>query len=342
MVKPLNKEWELFGRRYRVPGAKGDKVDCNACQKQVSAAVNRLQSHLRVCPARASLSVSLLGLQHQPHAHAARSDAAVAAAPAAPAALGDASVGLGDAPGLGDAALAAVVAASLPASAPSSTSASALSAVNATTLHAANAAIAAATGLYNDALPPGKKPRLSPSRAPRDRPVRLSPSTSIDDLLLSGLSPPPPHATANSAVYAKKRLEIEEKRLELELKRDKREARREQLQLEILEAQARKERILADKEAYEARVLLALSRKQLRDQGVSEEELDRILPVSPRGASGATSLGASSASQSTATTVPTLPGIHDDSSPSPEGDETQGSAVNGVAAVDRPSHAAEC
>jgi len=171
--------------------------------------------------------------------------------------------------------------------------------------------------------------------------VRLSTSTSIDDLLLSGLSPPPPHVAANSAAYAKKRLEIEEKRLELELKRDKREARREQLQLEILEAQARKERMLADKEACEAKVLLALSRKQLRDQGVSEEEIDRILPVSLVGAGGATSVSESAISQSTATTVP-VSGVDGNSSTSSEGDETHRSVVNGVVAVDRSSHAAEC
>ncbi|RLN93491.1 hypothetical protein BBJ28_00024692, partial [Nothophytophthora sp. Chile5] len=70
MVKPLNKEWELFGHKYRVPGAKGDKVDCKACHKQVSAAVNRLQSHLRVCPARPTLPVALLGGHVQQHVSA--------------------------------------------------------------------------------------------------------------------------------------------------------------------------------------------------------------------------------------------------------------------------------
>ncbi|EEY56510.1 uncharacterized protein PITG_10048 [Phytophthora infestans T30-4] len=60
MVKPLNKEWQFFGHKYRVAGAKGAKVDCKACNKQVSAAVNRLQSHMRICPARSSMSTALL------------------------------------------------------------------------------------------------------------------------------------------------------------------------------------------------------------------------------------------------------------------------------------------
>lgn len=380
MVKPLNKEWELFGRRYRVQGAKGDKVDCNACQKQVSAAVNRLQSHLRVCPARATLPVSLLGLHHQPsQPHqlaptAPRADANVGAA------LGDPAVSLGDSTALneaaltaGDAGLAATMASS---SSSSSSSTTAIATANAV-VHAASTAVIA--GLYTDAPPPNKKPRLSPNRATRDRAARLSPSTSIDDLLLSGLSPPPPLVAANSAAYAKKRLEIEEKRLELELKRDRREARREQLQLEILEAQARKEKMLAEKEAYEAKVLLALSRKQLRDQGVSQEEIDRILPVAPVDEAGALAASDSSASQrATATsasetmmttptdvatdltpsagamTVPTLSPGEDDGQTASESEDTPESAADGAivrqenaprkdfSLADRPPDAAEC
>ncbi|KAE8894141.1 hypothetical protein PF003_g21903 [Phytophthora fragariae] len=49
--------------------------------------------------------------------------------------------------------------------------------------------------------------------------------------------------------------------------------------LEILAAQAKREMLLAEKEGYKTKVLLALTRKQLRDQGVSEEEIDRVLPV---------------------------------------------------------------
>ena len=54
MVRPLNKEWKLFGQKYHVAGAKCPKVDCKACHAQVSAAINRLQSHIRVCPARSA------------------------------------------------------------------------------------------------------------------------------------------------------------------------------------------------------------------------------------------------------------------------------------------------
>jgi hypothetical protein len=84
---------------------------------------------------------------------------------------------------------------------------------------------------------------------------------------------------AQNTQYAKRRLEIEEKRLELELRKEKREQEQAQFQLEILRAQSQKERILLDKETFDAKVALALSRKQLRDQGVEEEEIDRILPV---------------------------------------------------------------
>ncbi|KAE9204079.1 hypothetical protein PF005_g13926 [Phytophthora fragariae] len=78
--------------------------------------------------------------------------------------------------------------------------------------------------------------------------------------------------------FKKWRLEIE-KRLALEIQREQREQTGERLNLEILAAQAKREMLLAEKEGYKTKVLLALTRKQLRDQGVSEEEIDRVLPV---------------------------------------------------------------
>lgn len=266
MVKPLNKEWELFGRKYRVPGAKGDKVNCNACQKQVSAAVNRLQSHLRVCPARATLPVSLLGLHPSPSTGGQLNSASdLVSSAGAAASLPDPTVGLSDATDLTDAGLS------------ESTGAAELTASTVSTT--AQSVAVSADG------PALKRPRYSPSRA-RER-ARVGAGTSLDEFLLAGMSPPPAVA-ANSAAYAKRRLEMEEKRLALELKRDAREERRERIQLEILESQARKERQLAEKETYATKVLLALSRKQLRDQGVSQEEIDRVLPIdvaSPTGLS---------------------------------------------------------
>ncbi|RLN52996.1 hypothetical protein BBJ28_00026842, partial [Nothophytophthora sp. Chile5] len=151
-----------------------------------------------------------------------------------------------------------------------------------------------ATGV-DTAAPPAKKPRHSPART-RERPRWNAPtanamaSLAMDDFWFNSMglatsgsasatSAALPAAPPGSSAFAKKRLDLEEKRLQLEIKRDQREARRERVNLEILEAQARKERLLADKEGYEAKVVLALSRKQLRDQGVSEEEIERILPI---------------------------------------------------------------
>lgn len=299
MVKPLNKEWELFGRKYRVAGAKGDKVDCNACQKQVSAAVNRLQSHLRVCPARPTLPVALASLddaaQQAQDMQQVDQDAAVAGSGE----LEDASnagngmhVGhadsIGDASELADSSLDHNVAnaAMLPA-APTATlvggvgatsSADAGSAAGA--MHDAPASIAASAG---SGVPAAKRQKSSPLSRSKDHRPRWSNSAAssstagiaaMDDFWLTGTPQPP-----SSSAYAKRRLELEEKRLLLEMKKDQREERRELFHLEILEAQARKERLVAEKEAYETKVLLALSRKQLRDQGVSEDEIDRILPV---------------------------------------------------------------
>ncbi|GMF41956.1 unnamed protein product [Phytophthora fragariaefolia] len=198
MARGLNKEWELFGQRYRVAGAKVDKVDCKACHKQVSAAVNRLQSHLRICPVSSSASNS-----------AASSTTSTAAAPQPP---------------------------------PDSLSAVIEHSIETEAL---------------GAEPPVKKQRQSPGG-------------SEDELWLG------PEAVA---ALSARRLEIEEKRLALEIKRDQREHARERLSLEILAAQAKREKLRAEKEAYEAKVVLALSRKQLREQGVSDEEIDRILPI---------------------------------------------------------------
>jgi hypothetical protein len=241
MVKPLNKEWKLFGHKYRVVGAKGEKVDCKACQKQVSAAVNRLQSHMRVCPARSSLATALLNSSGTSSSTAENANT-----------------------GLSEAIAHAIEADSL----------------------ATEQAMTVTPSLAESNAPPVKKLRQSPAR-PRDRP-RWNASTGSaasaineDDLWLNSIVGGPvsssqPVATSS---FNKRRLEIEEKRLQLEMKRDEREERREKLNLEIMEAQARKERLLMEKEAYAAKVLLALSRKQLRDQGVSEEEIDRILPI---------------------------------------------------------------
>lgn len=269
MVKPLNKEWELFGAKYRIPGAKGDKVDCNACQKQVSAAVNRLQSHMRVCPARSVLSAAMdeSAKQQQQQLHAFDTSAAHAM---------DHVDRMGDASELTDTALSAASQAFL-----SGGSAAPIEAENEAPLSATqDASSAAATDLSTaTSAPVAKRQKTSPMRAKEQ--TRWNPMV-IDDLWLAGASQPSSSSASSSAsstAYAKRRLELEEKRLLLEMKKDQREERRELYHLEILEAQARKERLVAEKEAYEAKVLLALSRKQLRDQGVSEDEIDRILPV---------------------------------------------------------------
>lgn len=276
MVKPLNKEWELFGRKYRVPGAKGDKVDCNACHKQCSAAVNRLQSHLRVCPARPQLPMSLSLVPQDPHGgdmdtHGAMGDGALHDpsddAIEDTADLTDSAAALDQEHSPADAAARVVGASS---ATPATDAASAV----------AGTASATVTGV--------KRQRTSPSsNRQRDRqrwnPVMMAAAhnnsiAGMEDFWFSPGGATTPQ-TQSSTTYAKKRVEIEEKRLLLETKKDLREERREMYNLEILEAQARKEKILAEKECYEARVLLALSRKQLRDQGVSEAEIDRILPV---------------------------------------------------------------
>lgn len=276
MVKPLNKEWELFGRKYRVPGAKGDKVDCNACHKQCSAAVNRLQSHLRVCPARPQLPMPLsLAPQGPPgtdlDAHGAMDGSA----------LHDPSDDtIEEAADLGDSA------ATLDHATEHNAAEAAARVVDGSTptVDAAGAVPGAASATVTGV----KRQRTSPnSHRQRDRqrwnPVMVAAahSNSIAGMEDFWFSPGGAAAsqTPSSTTYAKKRVEIEEKRLLLETKKDLREERREMYNLEILEAQARKEKILAEKECYEARVLLALSRKQLRDQGVTEAEIDRILPV---------------------------------------------------------------
>ena len=243
MVRPLNKEWKLFGHKYRVAGAKCAKVDCKACQTQVSAAINRLQSHIRVCPAR-------LGSMTCPREVSSNTDdcSHTELADALPTSLELAQYALDD-----------------PVTSTLSTE---------------------ETAGTSDA-PAAKKLRQSPSNT-RDRPRRNASTASVasttndemswvNSVMEEAVKTVQPAATS---VLNKRRLEIEEKRLHLEIKRDQREERRERLELEILETQARKETLLMEKEGYEAKVLLALSRKQLFDQGVDKDEVDRILPIS--------------------------------------------------------------
>ncbi|CAH0474994.1 unnamed protein product [Peronospora belbahrii] len=243
MVRPLNKEWKFFGHKYRVSGAKCAKVDCKACQTQVSASINRLQSHIRVCPARTASTTFAY----------------------------DSSSNTSDCSntGLSDAIPASLEIEKHTIEAPTLR--------NLTTEQ---------TSMTCDA-PLAKKQRQSPSKV-YDQP-RMNASTAnvavvtsedgswIDSVMDEAVETVQPAATS---VLNKRRLEIEEKRLYLELKRDQREERRERLELEILDARIRKEKLLAEKEGYEAKVLLALSRKQLFDQGVDEDEVNRILPIS--------------------------------------------------------------
>ncbi|KAE9045052.1 hypothetical protein PR001_g5128 [Phytophthora rubi] len=247
MARGLNKEWEYFGARYRVTGAKVERVNCKACSKPVSAAVNRLQSHMRICPARTSLASAL---------HSSNSSVNVNGnAPQPPADLLSAAIE---------------------------------QAIETDALGAEQTAPVTADG----AAPPLKKQRQSPART-RDRPrwnANAAASLTVDDFWFSpvvgGAASPSQQSVASS--FNKRRLEIEEKRLALEIQREQREQTRERLNLEILAAQAKREKLLAEKEGYEAKVLLALSRKQLRDQGVSDEEIDRVLPVNSTAVSSTT------------------------------------------------------
>ncbi|GAB9466034.1 hypothetical protein Gpo141_00003419 [Globisporangium polare] len=282
MVKPLNKEWELFGAKYRIPDAKGDKVDCNACQKQVSAAVNRLQSHMRVCPARSALSAAMdesAKQQQQLHAFGAKQQQ-LHEFDANGSHVMDHVDRMGDATELTDGTLDSNGGALSAASQAFLTGGSAAPTEAGAAQDATSSAVADLTTATSASA--AKRQKTSPTRA-REQ-TRWNPVV-IDDMWLTGVPQPSSSltssssASASSAAYAKRRLELEEKRLLLEMKKDQREERRELYHLEILEAQARKERLVAEKEGYEAKVLLALSRKQLRDQGVSEDEIDRILPV---------------------------------------------------------------
>ncbi|KAL3662923.1 hypothetical protein V7S43_011870 [Phytophthora oleae] len=230
MVKPLNKEWEFFGHKYRVPGAKIEKVDCKTCHKQVSAAVNRLKSHMRICPARSSYPTALVS--------------------------GNSGSGMSDA---------------IP-----TTSKLIEQAIQDGSIAEERVTVTNANATENNA-PPAKKQRVSTTKTrepPRwsMSPANIANTMSADDMGLNSVD------DATLALN-RRRLEIEEKRLQLEIKHDRREETRERLSLQLLKAQVRKETHQAEKEGYEARVLLALSRKQLRDQEVSEEEIDRILPI---------------------------------------------------------------
>ncbi|OWZ14347.1 hypothetical protein PHMEG_00012185 [Phytophthora megakarya] len=225
MVKPLNQEWTLFGDRYRVAGAKGEKVDCKACQRQVTAAVNRLQSHMRICPARSSV----IPKSSNP---VEKSEAEVSEAIPTTSELIDQAIEAGP-------------------------------------LAAERVTAKDASSVENNA-PEAHKRRKTTN-------TRNQPS----DIWLNAIEEDPtaPSLSTATALFHKRRLQIEEKRLKLEIKRDQREERRDRLNLELLEIQVRKEKLLVEKEEYHVRVVLALSRKELRDQGVSEDEIDRILPV---------------------------------------------------------------
>ncbi|KAG1708645.1 hypothetical protein DVH05_022273 [Phytophthora capsici] len=190
-----------------------EKVDCKTCHKQVSAAANRLQSHMRKCPARSEALVN--------------------------------SINVGSGSGIPDA---------IP-----TTSELIEQAVQGGRIAEEQATITNPIVTENNA-PPMKKQRVSLTKS-----QGVANIAHAEDMGVNSVD--------------ERQLEIEEKRLQLEIKRDRREESREQLSLELLKAQVRKETLLAEKEGYEAKVLLALSRKQLRDQGVSEEEIDRILPI---------------------------------------------------------------
>ncbi|CAI5745765.1 unnamed protein product [Peronospora destructor] len=207
MVRPLNKEWKLFGNKYRVAGAKCAKVD---------------SAHTDDC-SNTELSDAL------------------------PTSLELAQYSLED---------------------------------------SITSAISTEETTVTSDPPPAKNLRQSLSKA-RDRPRRNASAANVaiatndeiswvDSVMGEAVKTVQPAATS---VLYKRRLEIEEKRLHLEIKRDQREERRDRLELEILETKARKETLLMEKERYEARVLLALSRKQLLDQGVDKDEVDRILPI---------------------------------------------------------------
>ncbi|EGZ21658.1 hypothetical protein PHYSODRAFT_247388 [Phytophthora sojae] len=276
MARGLNKEWDLFGARYRVAGAKVDKVDCNACNKQVSAAVNRLQSHMRICPARASVASTL-----QTTTTTSTTNGSSTAPPA------------------------------------DSLSAAIEQAIETGALAAEHTAPTAAEG----GAPPLKKQRQSPARTHRPRSwnaaasngsasANAAASLNVDDFWVNPAVGVPataasPSQQSASSSLTNRRLDIEEKRLALEVKREQREQAREQLNLEILAAQAKREKLLAEKEGYEAKVLLALSRKQLRDQGVSEDEIDRVLPVSGTSSSSSSSGGGNNHSNSNSNSATT-------------------------------------
>ncbi|GLE02058.1 hypothetical protein PINS_up010896 [Pythium insidiosum] len=251
MVKPLNKEWELFGKKYRVPGAKGEKVDCNACHKQVSAAVNRLQSHLRVCPARPVLPLALAMQIHGPNA------AAVAAATAGacvgsdlddagsnPAAAGlvDPTDGLGDAADLADSAAAGLEPAS-----------SALTAMS---------------------LPAAKRLKTSPVRSRWSGPM-------LDDYWLPSTTSSVATPSPSTVAYAKRRLEIDERRLQLELRQGR--ARRaphgardgDPRSQGAQGAPRRRERGVRGASGARARQEAAPGARD------AEPEIDRLLPITP-------------------------------------------------------------
>lgn len=291
MVKPLNKEWELFGAKYRIAGAKGDKVDCNACQKQVSAAVNRLQSHMRICPARSALVAAMeenakrhRQQQQQLHPHHDAFGAHATTHAMAPVDRMDHASELTDAALDSSGGTLSAASHTFLTNGSAASSSPVTADVSTTQGEGPHATPVATTDLSTaTGASAAKRHKTSSTRAKEQ--TRWNPVV-IDDLWLAGGAPQPSSSDASTA-YAKRRLELEEKRLLLEMKKDQREERRELVHLEILEAQARKERLVADKEAYETKVLLALSRKQLRDQGVSEDEIERILPVESSSVSAA-------------------------------------------------------
>ncbi|CAI5725570.1 unnamed protein product [Hyaloperonospora brassicae] len=225
MVRPLNQEWKLFGHKYRVAGSKCPKVDCKACQAHVSAAINRLQSHLRVCPARFASTASTGSAGSNGDDRSKKTGSNKTPRPVD-----------------SDIVPNRVIQATIPSS-PRTT----------------------------------QQQRRSPST---DRSAASGTHAESEFIHSIGAETvPTEEEVATWPYYKRRRLEIEESRLQLEIKRDQRAERRDRLEVAILETQARKEKVLAEKEGYESKVLLALSRKKLLSEGVDRDEIDRILPV---------------------------------------------------------------
>ncbi|KAG7377125.1 hypothetical protein PHYBOEH_001119 [Phytophthora boehmeriae] len=247
MGRPPGKVWEFFGPKYGVANAKVDKVDCKACLQQVTAVASRLKSHLRVCEQQQEKQEH--SDDSSPELHSEIKETEEVQEPSESSDSPEPSIETSDA--------------------------------------AQEQEEPRAIADTEPSSPPTNKQQQSPVRTTQQ--PHLSASSSnitstmgegeewFNSLEVNGDSAAA--ASLTSLVIAKRRLEVEEKRLRLEIKRDGREERREKLSLEVLQAQGRRERLMAEKEGYESKVHLALARKQLRDKGVSESEIDRILPI---------------------------------------------------------------